>query len=158
MRLTDYTDYALRLLMHLGVNPGKIITVREIALIHGISHHHLTKIAHQLGVLGVLTTLRGRAGGIQLARPAEDIMLGAVIRQTEPDFNMAECCSAKASTCVLAGRCRLKGLLAEATDAFLQRLDRVPLSALLVGPAPAAPGGGVPLTFCGAARIASPHA
>ena len=60
MRLTDYTDYALRLLMHLGVNPGKIITVREIAAIHRISHNHLTKIAHQLGVLGILDTLRGR--------------------------------------------------------------------------------------------------
>jgi Rrf2 family nitric oxide-sensitive transcriptional repressor len=131
MRLTDYTDYALRLLMHLGVNPGKIITVREIADIHRISYNHLCKIAHQLGIHGVLTTLRGRAGGIQLARPPEQIMLGAVIRMTEPDFKMVDCFSEAASSCVLAGRCRLKGFLAEATAAFLARLDQVPLSALL---------------------------
>jgi Rrf2 family nitric oxide-sensitive transcriptional repressor len=146
MRLTDYTDYALRLLMHLAGQPGKIITVREIADIHGISHNHLTKIAHQLGVLGILRTLRGRAGGIQLARAPEQIMLGAVIRMTEPDFQMVECFSATDSACVLAGRCKLKGLLAEATAAFLERLDRVPLSALLGAPEP---GAGIhPLILC----------
>lgn len=148
MRLTDYTDYALRLLMHLGVHPDKIITVREISAIHGISHNHLTKIAHQLGVLGVLNTLRGRAGGIQLARPAEQIMLGSVIRMTEPDFQMVDCFSAADSSCMLAGRCKLKGLLAEATAAFLQRLDQVPLSALLGAPGAALPAGVHPLTPC----------
>ena len=145
MRLTDYTDYALRLLMHLGFNPGKLITVREIAEIHGISHNHLTKIAHQLGVLGVLRTLRGRAGGIQLARPPEQIMLWSVIRMTEPDFQMVDCFAATESNCVLAGRCRLKGLLAEATDAYLERLDKVPLSALLGPPVQSTH----PLTYCG---------
>lgn len=148
MRLTDYTDYALRLLMHLGVHPGKIITIREIAAIHGISHNHLTKIVHQLGVLGVLNTLRGRAGGIQLARPAEHIMLGAVIRMTEPDFDMVDCFSNADSTCVLAGRCKLKSLLAEATAAFLQRLDQVPLSALLGAPGTVLPDGDHPITLC----------
>lgn len=138
MRLTDYTDYALRLLMHLGGHPGQILTVREIAAAHGISHNHLTKIVHQLGVLGILSTLRGRAGGIQLARPADQIMLGAVIRMTEPDFRMVECFSDTDSTCVLAGRCKLKGILADATAAFLQQLDLVPLSALLGSP-PATP-------------------
>jgi Rrf2 family transcriptional regulator, nitric oxide-sensitive transcriptional repressor len=131
MRLTDYTDYALRLLMYLGVHPGQIITVREIATRHGISHNHLTKIVHQLGVNGVLNTLRGRCGGICLARPPEQIMLGSVIRMTEPDFDMVDCFSNAHSTCALAGRCKLKGLLAEATGAYLARLDTVPLSALL---------------------------
>ena len=148
MRLTDYTDYALRLLMHLGVHPGKIITIREIAAIHGISHNHLTKIAHQLGVLGVLNTLRGRAGGIQLARPAEQIMLGSVIRMTEPDFDMVDCFSDADTTCVLAGRCKLKSLLAEATAAFLHRLDQVPLSALLGAPGAAMPAYVHPITLC----------
>lgn len=131
MRLTDYTDYALRLLMYLGVHPGQIITVREIAARHGISHNHLTKIVHQLGVNGVLDTLRGRCGGVRLARPPEQIMLGAVIRMTEPDFQMVECFSDSPTSCVLAGSCKLKRLLAEATVAYLDRLDRVPLSALL---------------------------
>jgi len=148
MRLTDYTDYALRLLMHLGVHPGKIITVREIAAIHRISHNHLTKIAHQLGVLGILDTLRGRAGGIRLARPAEQIMLGAVIRMTEPDFQMVDCFSEADSTCVLAGRCKLNRLLAEATDAYLNLLDKVPLSALLTMPGAALPANVHPLIPC----------
>lgn len=130
MRLTDYSDYALRVLMHLGAHPGEIITSREISQAHGISHNHLTKIVHQLGQLGVLTNLRGRSGGIRLARPPEEIMLGAVIRMTEPDFQMVECFSQN-STCVLTNRCRLKGLLSEATGAYLARLDQVPLSALL---------------------------
>jgi Rrf2 family nitric oxide-sensitive transcriptional repressor len=130
MRLTDYTDYALRILMHLGAHPGQIITSREISRVHGISHNHLTKIVHQLGQLGVLVNLRGRAGGIRLARPPEQIMLGSVIRMTEPDFQMVEC-FAHDSSCVLAGRCKLKCLLSEATGAYFERLDKTPLSALL---------------------------
>ena len=131
MRLTDYTDYALRVLMHLGTHPGQTITIREIAAVHGISHNHLSKIVSHLGALGILRTLRGRAGGIQLARAPAQIMLGAVIRQTEPDFQMVECFSEGANNCVLSGRCRLKRLLAEATGAYLDLLDHVPLSALL---------------------------
>lgn len=134
MRLTDYTDYALRLLMHLGTNPGRTITIREIATAHGISHNHLSKIVYHLGLLGILTTLRGRAGGIQLARAPGQIMLGSVIRATEPDFQMVECFSEHDNTCVLAGRCKLKHLLAEATGAYLKCLDHVPLSALLAVP------------------------
>ena len=141
MRLTDYTDYALRVLMHLGSYPGKTITIREIATVHGISHNHLSKIVNHLGLLGILNTLRGRAGGIQLALPPEQIMLGAVIRLTEPDFKMVECFSERDNTCVLAGRCKLKRLLADATGAYLEKLDHVPLSALLsLSPLPGVPG------------------
>ncbi len=131
MRLTDYTDYALRLLMHLGAHPGETITTRQVATVHGISHNHLTKIVHQLGQNGILTTVRGRSGGLQLARAPEQIMLGAVVRMTEPDFAMVECFSESDNTCVLTSRCRLKCVLAEATSAYLDRLDHVPLSALL---------------------------
>lgn len=134
MRLTDYTDYALRVLMHLGAHPGRTVTIREIATEHGISHNHLSKVVYHLGQIGILTTLRGRAGGIQLARAPGQIMLGSVIRATEPDFLMVECFSEQDNTCVLAGRCKLKHLLAEATGAYLERLDHVPLSALLAVP------------------------
>ena len=134
MRLTDYTDYALRVLMHLGSHPGQTITIREIAAAHGISHNHLSKIVYHLGLLGVLNNLRGRAGGIRLARAPESIMLGEVIRMTEPDFQMVECFSEHDNTCVLAGRCKLKRLLREATGAYLERLDHVSLSALLSAP------------------------
>lgn len=127
--------------MHLGSYPGKTITIREIATVHGISHNHLSKIVNHLGLLGILNTLRGRAGGIQLALPPEQIMLGAVIRLTEPDFKMVECFSERDNTCVLAGRCKLKRLLADATGAYLEKLDHVPLSALLsLPPLPGVPG------------------
>lgn len=135
MRLTAYTDYALRILMHLGAHPGQVITSREISRVHGISHNHLTKIVHQLGQLDVLCNLRGRAGGIRLARPPEQIMLGAVIRMTEPECHQLEC-AAQDNTCVVDGRCKLNDLLSEATRAYFARLDAVPLSALL-SPRPA---------------------
>jgi Rrf2 family nitric oxide-sensitive transcriptional repressor len=155
MRLTDYTDYALRLLMHLGSHPGQTITIREIATTHGISHNHLSKIVYHLGLLGILTTLRGRAGGIRLAQSPGQIMLGAVIRATEPDFQMVECFSEKDNNCVLSGRCTLKGLLADATSAFLERLDRVPLSVLLTGP-DGQPGCRTPLTTSGLTHVLHP--
>lgn len=155
MRLTDYTDYALRLLMHLGSHPGQTITIREIATTHGISHNHLSKIVYHLGLLGILTTLRGRAGGIRLAQAPGQIMLGAVIRATEPDFQMVECFSEQDDTCVLSGRCTLKGLLADATSAFLERLDRVPLSALLTG-TDGQPGCRTPLTASDTTHVLHP--
>lgn len=155
MRLTDYTDYALRLLMHLGSHPGQTITIREIAVVHGISHNHLSKIVYHLGLLGILTTLRGRAGGIRLAQAPAQIMLGTVIRATEPDFQMVECFSEQDNTCVLAGRCKLKRLLADATSAFLERLDRVPLSVLLNG-ADGQPGCRTPLSTSDLTHVLHP--
>lgn len=131
MRLTDYTDYALRVLMYLGAHPGALVTTREIAEVHGISHNHLTKIVHQLGQNGILSTSRGRSGGIQLAAAPDKIMLGSVIRMTEPDFAMVECFTDAKSSCKLAPNCKLRRMLAEATRAYFERLDRVPLAALL---------------------------
>ena len=131
MRLTDYTDYALRVLMYLGARPGQVITTQEIAQAHGISKNHLTKIVHQLGSAGVLHTTRGRTGGIQLAAPPSQIMLGSVIRMTEPDFDMVECFSELSNTCSLAPRCALRAILAQATRDYLRRLDNVSLAALL---------------------------
>jgi Rrf2 family nitric oxide-sensitive transcriptional repressor len=131
MRLTDYTDYALRVLMYLGAHPGQVVTTREIASAHGISRNHLTKIVHQLGQHGLLCNSRGRSGGVQLALPPDQIMLGTVVRLTEPDFAMVECFTGSDSRCVLAARCRLKCVLRDATDAYLERLDRTPLSDML---------------------------
>ena len=131
MRLTDYTDYAIRVLMHLGSHPGKTITIGQIAVVHGISHNHLSKIVTHLGTVGILRTLRGRTGGIQLAQAPETIMLGAVVRVTEPNFQDVPCLFERDKSCVRSGRCGLKGLLSEALGAYLALLDLVPLSALL---------------------------
>jgi len=134
MRLTDHTDYALRLLMYLAANPERNVTIREVAAVHGISHHHLTKIAHRLGQHGLLSNSRGRSGGMQLGLAPEQIMLGAVIRLTEPDFAMVECFGKQHSDCILAAHCQLKGALHDATCAWFARLDHIALSSLIVSP------------------------
>jgi Rrf2 family nitric oxide-sensitive transcriptional repressor len=136
MRLTDYTDYALRVLMYVGAHPGRLVTIQEIADNHGISKNHLTKVVHRLGVAGLVSTMRGRTGGIRLARSAALITLGSVVRLTEPDFIMVECFDEARNTCTLSPVCVLKHALGRATSAYLQELDRMTLADVL----PLAPG------------------
>jgi Rrf2 family nitric oxide-sensitive transcriptional repressor len=126
MRLTRYTDYAMRVLMYLGVQPGKVCSIAEIARAYGISHNHLTKVAHDLGRAGYVEGVRGRTGGIRLARAAERINVGAVVRQTEHGFDLADC-----GSCIIAPACGLTGVLDEALAAFLAVLDRYTLADLL---------------------------
>lgn len=123
MQLTRYTDYALRVLIHLAAAPTGRATIGEIADRYDLSRNHLMKVVHQLGVGGFITTQRGRGGGFALARPAEAIGIGAVVRHTEPDMEMADC-----GHCILSPACRLRGILAEATGAFLATLDRYSLA------------------------------
>jgi Rrf2 family nitric oxide-sensitive transcriptional repressor len=134
MRLTEHTDYALRVLMYLGSNGGRLATTREVAELHGISHHHLTKVVNQLGHAGFVETVRGRSGGIRLARAPADIMVGDVVRHTEPDFHVVACLDGRARACPLAPACVLKGALCRATACFLDTLDGVPLSSLIEPP------------------------
>ena len=94
MRLTVYTDYALRVLMYLALKEDRLATITEIADSFGISKNHLTKVAHQLGVAGYVETVRGRGGGLRLARPIEAIGLGEVVRYTEPDMAIVACLKA----------------------------------------------------------------
>jgi Rrf2 family nitric oxide-sensitive transcriptional repressor len=91
MKLTAYTDYALRTLMYLGANRDRLVTIQDIADLHNIAKNHLSKVVHQLGGLGVIQTVRGRNGGLRLGKEPIDIHLGDLVRNTEPDFNMAEC-------------------------------------------------------------------
>ncbi|MCK8784041.1 Rrf2 family transcriptional regulator [Roseomonas sp. NAR14] len=91
MRLTVYTDYSLRMLIHLAAKEGELATIGEVAAAYGISQHHLTKVAHRLGVAGFVTTVRGKGGGLRLGRPAAAIRLGEVVRHTEPDMALVPC-------------------------------------------------------------------
>jgi Rrf2 family nitric oxide-sensitive transcriptional repressor len=136
MRLTTMTDYALRLLMYLGRQPDRLCTISEVAQAYDISEAHLMKITHQLGIGGWIETLRGKGGGIRLARAASDINLGAVVRGIEADFRMVEC-FASGSACTLTGDCRLAEVVQGALDAFQQHLDRYTLADILV-PGPGA--------------------
>lgn len=138
MRLTDYTDYALRVLMYIGMRPNRLVTIQEIATAHGISKNHLTKVVHHLGLVDLVHTVRGRAGGIRLGMRPDQIRLGTVVRLTEPDFNMVECFDEMHNRCALSPLCRLKNALAVATDAYLKTLDQLTLSDILQGPEKAA--------------------
>ena len=123
MRLTQFSDYALRTLLYLGVHRDRPVPLAEIAQAYGISYHHLVKIAALLGELSLVESVRGRSGGYQLAGELEAINLGWLIRRTEPDFDIVECFDGKTDTCPITPACRLKGALGEATDAFLAVLD-----------------------------------
>jgi len=130
MRLTNMTDYALRLLMYLGNAPGRRCTIAEVAQAYQISEAHLMKITQQLGAAGWIITLRGKGGGIQLARSPAEISLGAVVRDIESDFRVVECFSDQ-SPCTLTGNCRLAGVMHGALTAFQDHLDRHSLADII---------------------------
>lgn len=127
MRLTTMTDYALRLLMYLAQQPGRLCTIAEAAQAHGISEAHLMKVTHHLGLLGWIETVRGKGGGMRLAREPHEIGLGEVVRDMEPDFHLVECFSTD-NTCVRTGDCALTGVLQGALQDFLARLDGATLA------------------------------
>lgn len=131
MRLTTYTDYALRTLMYLAANRDSLVTIQDIADAHDIAKNHLTKVVHQLGQLGVVESLRGRNGGLKLGKEPAQINIGALVRSTEPDFFMAECFDPGKNHCVLSPSCALKGVLYNATAAYLAVLDDSTLESLM---------------------------
>jgi Rrf2 family nitric oxide-sensitive transcriptional repressor len=130
MRLTRFTDYALRSLIFLGLRGEAGGRIREIALHYDISEHHLTKVIQELARAGFVQTLRGRGGGLRLARAPEAIGVGAVVRALEEDLTLVECFVA-GSSCVIRRSCGLKGVLGEALAAFMAVLDRYTLADLL---------------------------
>ena len=130
MRLTTMTDYAMRLLMHVGQHPDRLCTVAEVAGVYGISEAHLMKITHQLGLAGWLETVRGKGGGMRLAASPQDINLGAVVRSMEPDFQLVDC-MANSSSCSLMGHCKLAGIMGGALQAMMRHLDAYTLADLL---------------------------
>jgi Rrf2 family nitric oxide-sensitive transcriptional repressor len=141
MRLTSYTDYALRTLMFLALNRDRLVTIGDIAQSHNIAKNHLTKVVHHLGTLGFVETVRGRSGGLRLGREPADIRIGDVVRQTETDFYMASCFDAKSAGCLYAAGCEMRGALARATNAFLDVLDAITLEQMVArDPQVAVPG------------------
>ena len=124
MKLTAFTDYSLRVLIYLAADPSRRATITEIATAFGVSEHHMTKVVHFLGKQGWIETIRGKGGGLTLGRPPEAIVVGRVVRDTEGAAMPAECFSDDESGCVIASCCRLKGVLAEAVEAFHAVLDR----------------------------------
>lgn len=131
MRLTSYTDYALRTLIYLALNREGLVTIQDIADAHQIAKNHLTKVVNHLSVMGLVESVRGRNGGLRLGREPADICIGDVVRQTEGDFFMAECFNPETQDCLYSSSCSLKGVLGQATQAFLSVLDGVTLETIL---------------------------
>lgn len=131
MKQTGFTDYCLRVLIFLAVEPGRRATIAEIAGAFDIKQNHLTKVVHFLGQQGWVTTVRGKGGGLQLALPPERIGVGAVVRQAEGADLPAECFDRDHNRCHITRVCRLKGVLREALNAFHAVLDRYTLADLV---------------------------
>ena len=131
MRLTAFTDYSLRVLTYLAVEPDRRATIAEIANAFAISENHLMKVVHFLGKHGFLTNVRGKGGGMTLARPAREINVGAVVRLTEADALPAECFDSANNTCVITPACHLRKVLQEAVDAFYAVLGQYTLADLV---------------------------
>ncbi|HTV20181.1 MAG TPA: Rrf2 family transcriptional regulator [Polyangiaceae bacterium] len=131
MQLTAFTDYALRTLMGLGAVAPEKLTVGQLSDAYGISVNHLLKVVTELAALGYVETIRGKAGGARLAKSPEAICIGTVVRQMEPDFGVVPCLRESDVPCVIAPACRLKRVLASATDSFLAELDQHTLADLL---------------------------
>lgn len=134
MRLTRYTDYAFRVLIHVGQQGDRASTIQEIADFHQISRNHLMKVVQHLGQLGYLHTTRGRGGGLQLGCPPQQINLGQLVRQTEEDMTLVECFDPTSNRCAIASHCRLKGILHQGLRAWLQVLDGYTLADLIGQP------------------------
>ena len=133
MKLSLFSDYSLRTLMYAALTDD-LFQLDGVTAAYGISRNHVAKVVHQLAKLGYLETQRGRGGGIRLARPAEGIRIGSLVRETEGQTALVECFNAATNTCPINGSCRLKGLLAEAMTAFYASLDRYTLKDLVSGP------------------------
>lgn len=132
MQFTHFTDYSLRTLIYLGARQDTLATISEIADKYGISQSHLTKVVHQLANRGYIQTLRGKGGGMRLARLPQLINIGDVVRNMEENINLVECFNAKNQSCPLLPACTLKSVLAEARRNFFDTLDRYTLADLLV--------------------------
>ena len=124
MRLATFTDYGLRILMRLADAPAQSFNSSELAIQFNVSRHHLSKVVQDLVRGGFITSQRGSGGGIRLARDAQEITLGEVVRHLEQRFALVECFKAKGSECVLLPHCKLRPQLAAAREAFMQTLDR----------------------------------
>lgn len=126
MKLTRYTDYALRVLLYLSARPERLCSISEMSRSYGISQNHLMKVVHDLGKAGFVASARGRLGGIRLARPPEEIIIGSVVRHTEDGFDLVDC-----GSCIIAPACGITGVLREALGAFMTVLDSHTLADLL---------------------------
>lgn len=132
MNLKKYTDYGLRVLIFTGLKrEGELASIKEISAVYNISTHHLGKIVHELTKLELIESIRGRNGGIRLAKSPEDMNVGHIVRMLEGDFNILECFDRETNHCVISPGCTLKHALNKALHAFFQVLDEYTIQDLI---------------------------
>lgn len=134
MRIASYSDFALRLLMYAAVKHPAYVTITEVSKAYGISKNHLMKITHELALAGYLDTLRGRNGGLRLAKPAKEINVGHVMRLTETGSALVECFDPATNRCVITPACKLRHVLHDALEAFFKKLEQTTLADLISDP------------------------
>jgi len=131
MQLTQYTDYSLRTLIFLGMNPDRRCTISEISEVFQINRNHLVKVVHHLSKSGWILTIRGKSGGMTLNVPPEDINLAAVIQYTEPHMDLLTCFDAASTDCAITPVCKLRGVLFDARKAFVNVVEQYSLADML---------------------------
>ncbi|NOX95443.1 MAG: Rrf2 family transcriptional regulator [Alphaproteobacteria bacterium] len=131
MKLTSYTNYALRSLQLAALHAPDLVRVDDVVRVHSLARPHIVKIVYELGKAGYLETQRGRGGGFRLGRPAKDIIVGDVIRLTEGPMDVVECFNPDKNTCPLIGICKLSRKIQEATAAFMAVLDNVTIADII---------------------------
>ena len=134
MRIATYSDFALRLLMYAAVKHPNYVTITEVSKAYGISKNHLMKVTHELALAGYLDTVRGRNGGLRLARSAKEINVGHVVRLTEAGSALVECFDPATNRCVITPACKLKHVLSDALEAFFVTLEQTTLADLISDP------------------------
>ncbi len=130
MRLTLHSDFALRVLIQVGLNAERLTTIDEIAESFDVSRNHLMKVVNDLGQKGYLETVRGRRGGMRLKRAPRDINIGRVVRDMEDNLCVVGCLESR-GYCRIERACVLRGMLHDATEAFLAVLDAHTLADLI---------------------------
>ncbi|MFN3954702.1 MAG: RrF2 family transcriptional regulator [Pararhodobacter sp.] len=133
MHLSKFSDYALRAVLLAASRPGTFVTIKETAEFYAISQAHLKKVIRHLAQRGYVDAVRGHGGGFALARPASEINLGALLRDTEPDFALVECFRA-GNACRITRGCHLPGVFSQALGAFWAVLDHHTLHDVVVAP------------------------
>jgi Rrf2 family nitric oxide-sensitive transcriptional repressor len=154
MRLAEYTDYTLRVLMYCAARPQQLVTISELADHHRVSKNHLMKVVNDLARQGMVETTRGRGGGLRLMKNADQIRVGDVVRASETDFRLVECFDSETSQCTLSPSCRLKGLFNDALKAYFKELDGMTLAELTVPTS--ASTAAVPISVMVLTRVAAP--
>jgi Rrf2 family nitric oxide-sensitive transcriptional repressor len=132
MQMTRYTDYSFRVLLYLSFNKDRIVTISEISEFYHISRHHLVKVVHNLSCKSYIKSSRGKGGGLMLARPPELINVGVVVRDTEPNFNLAECFQDETCDCQVKSNCGLKSIFSKAADRFMETLNEYTLADIML--------------------------